>query len=397
MIKRNPYLQHTYESFDQPVTTTRRHREPDFVERVFGEDLAARIKSPIFATAAVLLTGVAFAAIIIASYPDSSAQPDESLPVITADANSYKEQPTEPGGMDVPHQDSTIFSTVRSEGLNETPPIENLLAAEQPVNTDEVFGPPSEEAEIVDAATPPADEALEPAAGEETAAVAPDQAVSDEITAATDDAADPAIPDVQVSEVKKIPMKTEKIALVDTDSADAAVMAEKPEMAPAASTPETVAYLRSVLEKKDSERGAKAPATSATETAKAVAVEDAAKQAAAAKIAAAEAATAQAAAEQAARIQPAAGAATAARATITPGNYYVQVASVPSEAGAPQEWSKLQKTFTSLDGLNYRVSKADLAKGTFYRIQAGPMSKDSANSVCGAIKAQKPGGCLITQ
>jgi hypothetical protein len=51
-----------------------------------------------------------------------------------------------------------------------------------------------------------------------------------------------------------------------------------------------------------------------------------------------------------------------------------------------------------LSGAEYRVQRADLgAKGVFFRIQAGPMSKDSAKSVCDAIKASKPGGCVIVQ
>ncbi|MCB1721141.1 MAG: SPOR domain-containing protein [Alphaproteobacteria bacterium] len=36
-------------------------------------------------------------------------------------------------------------------------------------------------------------------------------------------------------------------------------------------------------------------------------------------------------------------------------------------------------------------------RGTYYRIQAGPMSRASASDICDSIKAQKPGGCLVTQ
>ena len=132
MTKRNPYLQHTYESFDQPVPPKRPPQEPGFAERILGSDMFERVRSPIFATAALLLTGAAFAGIIIASYPDAD-QPGDNIPVITADAAPLREAPSDPGGMAVAHEDSTIYGSIRSAGLQETPPVENLLAAEKPV------------------------------------------------------------------------------------------------------------------------------------------------------------------------------------------------------------------------------------------------------------------------
>jgi cell division septation protein DedD len=117
------------------------------------------------------------------------------------------------------------------------------------------------------------------------------------------------------------------------------------------SSPETLQFVRSVLDKKDSPNAAAA-----------------------------------------ASVEPAAGAA------VTPGSYFVQLASVKSRDGADSEWGKLQKSFGSLNGLDYRVQEANLGdRGTFYRIQAGPMSKTSAGDICDAIKAQKPGGCLVVQ
>ncbi len=99
---------------------------------------------------------------------------------------------------------------------------------------------------------------------------------------------------------------------------------------------------------------------------------------------------------QPSQIEPAAGAASAAKAPAS-GSYYVQLASVDAESKASVEWKNLQKKFSSLAGQQFRVQRADLAKGTFYRIQAGPMDKATASTVCNSIKAQKPGGCLITQ
>jgi len=103
-------------------------------------------------------------------------------------------------------------------------------------------------------------------------------------------------------------------------------------------------------------------------------------------------------ATRAASVQPAAGNPTRSF-TITPGEHYVQLGSVTSVSGAESEWGKLQSKFSAeLGSLPHRVQTADLGdRGTFYRIQAGPMSAESAASICDSIKAQKPGGGLVTK
>ncbi len=356
MTKRNPYLQHTYESFDQPVPPRRPPQEQGLAQRILDSELGARLRSPLFATAALLITGAAFAGIIIASYPDTEKQ-DENIPVVTADASPLREAPSEPGGMDVAHEDSTIFGTIRSEELAETPPIENLLASEEPVDTQTAFAADtaaSVEPAAGDLQPVPQAEKIISAAGE-----APPPSEMADATQEIQEAGEPKPAEAaQVAETRTIPMKTEKVALADTAP-------EKPAMAPAASSPETLAYVRSVLEKKD---------TGGTPTAVAESVPEVVS------------------------IEPASGAATSAASAIEPGSSYVQLASISAESAAPKEWAKLQKNFPSLSGAEYRVQRADLgAKGVFFRIQAGPMSKDSAKSVCNAIKSEKPGGCLIVQ
>src|SRR5262245_16896572 len=122
MIKRNPYLQHTYESFDQPVPPRRHsYQEESFAELFLNSVFGSRFRSPLFATASLLVTGAAFAGIIIASYPDTQS-PDGAIPVVTADASPLREEPADRGGMDVAHEDSTIFNTIRSAELEETAP-----------------------------------------------------------------------------------------------------------------------------------------------------------------------------------------------------------------------------------------------------------------------------------
>ena len=92
-------------------------------------------------------------------------------------------------------------------------------------------------------------------------------------------------------------------------------------------------------------------------------------------------------AKKADAIQPAAG-----------GNFYVQLAAVKSEADAQTQWPKYQAQFSELSSLNLRVQKADLgAKGTYYRIQGGPVSEPDARKLCSSINTQKAGSCVVAK
>lgn len=80
------------------------------------------------------------------------------------------------------------------------------------------------------------------------------------------------------------------------------------------------------------------------------------------------------------------------------GDYYVQLGSVKVRDGAQAEWKKLQASFSSLSPLTMRVQEANLGdKGTFFRIQGGPVTEAAAKSICQSVTAQKPGGCLVVR
>jgi hypothetical protein len=63
-----------------------------------------------------MLTAVAvlaFAGLIWYAYPQGQEKyTDVDVPVITADTTPYKAKPADPGGMDVPHRDSTVFESL---------------------------------------------------------------------------------------------------------------------------------------------------------------------------------------------------------------------------------------------------------------------------------------------
>ncbi len=67
-------------------------------------------------------TVLAFAGIIWYAYPQGKERyTDIDVPVIAADTASYKSKPTDPGGMEVRHQDSTVFDTVEKKSSLEQP------------------------------------------------------------------------------------------------------------------------------------------------------------------------------------------------------------------------------------------------------------------------------------
>ncbi len=359
MNQNNQYQQYGYDHYDQ-APGAGGPRKKGFIERVLGQRISMKFKNPLFATAALLLVCSAFAAVIIMSYPDDSAK-NEDVPVIKAETTAFKETPDEPGGADIPFRDSTVFTAMRDGELEESAPVENLLEREEPVDRFATFAEEAEKALEMDI--------TEDVGGEE-AAQDGDEQIAEEAP-------------VKPIEIKKIAQETEKISGQEIAEAQAQTQAEqqrRPQKLHApGSSPETLAFVRSVLDKKDSKKTRSAPSDN-VDAAPAVTTT----------------ATASTPAELAS-IEPSTGAATGA--DIQPGGYFVQLASVTSASGAENEWGKLRKTYSAeLQNASHRVQQADLGeRGTYYRIQAGPMSKDSANRICDAIKARKPGGCLVVK
>ena len=74
------------------------------------------------------------------------------------------------------------------------------------------------------------------------------------------------------------------------------------------------------------------------------------------------------------------------------GGYFVQLASVRSDDGARNGWSRLQKAHAELFGdLVLDVQRADLGdRGIFFRIRTGPFpNRATAQDMCAQIKAAK--------
>lgn len=71
--------------------------------------------------------------------------------------------------------------------------------------------------------------------------------------------------------------------------------------------------------------------------------------------------------------------------------YKVQLASVQDGAAAEQEWQRLQRRYPDLLGsLSLQVQTVDIeGRGTFHRIQAGPLpSQETASDLCDQLKGR---------
>ena len=82
------------------------------------------------------------------------------------------------------------------------------------------------------------------------------------------------------------------------------------------------------------------------------------------------------------------------------GTWKVQLASLRTEAAARQSWTRVQRANRDVLGnLDLTVQKIDLSggKGTYYRVQAGPLaSQAAATALCADLKARKL-SCLVVR
>ncbi len=324
--------QYGLQNFDIP-----RGRESK-IQQALGPTVFEKLSNPFAATTALVVCGVLFAGLL---YTFSGSEEQGEIPIVTAEATMYKDIPNDNADVLISGVDSTVFSTMQGDEMPESAPLENLL--EDDSDTDELAAFAREVESVIEK--------------DEAAAEIEEEAI-DTTTLASASASEAEPVKIQKIEAKPIaePVKVETIV-------------EKPVIThKAGENPETLEFVRSVLEKKDG-RAAVSANDVATQTATDVA-----------------------------SVKPAAGT-PATDIKVTPGDYYVQLGSVKSMVGAETEWGKIQDKFTAeLGSLPHRVQAADLGdRGTFYRIQAGPVSKQSATEICESIKAQKPGGCLVTQ
>ncbi len=63
----------------------------------------------------------------------------------------------------------------------------------------------------------------------------------------------------------------------------------------------------------------------------------------------------------------------------------------------PEEWARLKRRYPELAGMTSSTHKIDVPdKGTFYRIEAGPLDEAAAKSTCTNLRGQGL-GCIVVK
>ncbi|OBZ94083.1 hypothetical protein ADU59_17950 [Pararhizobium polonicum] len=96
--------------------------------------------------------------------------------------------------------------------------------------------------------------------------------------------------------------------------------------------------------------------------------------------------------------QPVAEAKPVETASIAPGTYVIQIASLPSEAEAQASYKSLSGKFGGvIGGKGVDIKKAEIAgKGTYFRVRIPAGTRDAANALCSQYKSAG-GSCLVTR
>ena len=291
------------------------------------------------AVVAVVVIALALASVGGASWyaGRQDAQIAGEPPLIRAEPGLTKQRPAEAGGLEVPHQDVLVFEQLTPTAPSE-PRVERLLPRpEAPV-------PP-----VTLRAAPPL--ALDTAAGAAPPAVAQE--------AAAPVVGQPAPQAPAATTVVTVPTPPRPVVSIET--------------MPIPAPPET----------------ASAPVPTAAPVA---------------PVATAEAVPAEPAPAQAAPVAPPAGAPTevavlpAAGSAVVAAGWRVQIGSFRDRQAGEGEWTRLQQKHADmLGGLALHVQRANLARGTFYRIQVGAFeSRDAADTLCGQLKSRNQ-DCLVVQ
>lgn len=306
-----------------------------------GSGFSARTAFSIVMIAMGVLVGA-----IWALYPDGSDDLyNQNVPIIRAESKPMKVIPEDAGGMDIPHRDSTVFSALRPDE-KERPRIENLLADnedEEPLPRSQLFAGLNTEEEKADAAKDIVKEKAQLVEIKRPERVTPFDSASIKAE------------DSDTREVSAIALKLAKEKEAQMAAAQKAVE-EKAETAPA---PVSKPAVKKPVVKKELNDVVRNVLDDAPK--KVIAKTEVKKDV-----------------------------------PVSSGSYYVQLASVKTRLAAESEWTKFKAKYNLSSA--YRIQQKDLgAKGTFFRIQAGPYPKDTASSICTDIKKKSPGGCLVTK
>lgn len=352
---------------------------------MFKKILIFALRRPMMSLAALLMMGGGVTALL--SMSGGGAQTEGGVPVIQAESRPFKIVPDEPGGMQVAGADTTVFNTLRSPNnfsVVSGGKVENLLDPDLGAANDaaaEKLAAFSESVEdIMDkqpATSITAELNTKPKMQQGIDITESAKLAKIETQAGDKNAGDAA----QLAQAAKVDERSVNVSGDQSAPVKlAAVPKQKPsapvQMNAAGSSPETLAFVRAVLNKQQEVSARQNNGEAANVVA-----------------------SASNSAEALAAIAPAAGGASTSGTVIqNDGGYFIQLASVTSEAAAHKAWRKYLDVHSSFTPRGYRVQEANLGeRGTYYRIQAGPFSKVDADGICAEMKANKPGSCLVVK
>ncbi|MET0359657.1 MAG: SPOR domain-containing protein, partial [Pararhizobium sp.] len=365
-----------------------------YAEPAYGNDNEARPRGKLLllasAAAIVLIAGGVGAYTLMGSVGSSftSGEPQ----IILADKTPTKMVPVEKGGKTVPNQDKAVYDRVA--GAQEDAPQQGTLVSstEEPIDVvQRTLTPeslPLEGMNGLDGMSPSDDEGAD--------RLMPDDGDA-QASAANEDAA-PAVAPRKVRTMIVRPDGT-LVAREDLAPEDAAVVAAAEPAIKTVKTsalkPNTPALATAAQDDVGALAAAASAAVPAAEIAKAQPLPEA-KPVETAK-------ATRKPVDTFATPSPAASAAPAEAspvqtASIAPGSYVVQVASLPSEAEAQKSYKSLTGKYGSvIAGRGVDIKKADIAgKGTYYRVRIPAGSRDEANALCSRLKSAG-GSCLVTR
>ena len=278
------------------------------------------------------------------------AESPESVALIEADKSPLKEAPADPGGLQFPHQDKTVYETISNNAGAPRPAAERML-------------PPPEEPMKIDQAN---DNASTPSTETESY-VNPNVKSAAGETPRNSSEKNNALQVFEADDTVAAPMAaggaSPKIIHIDPATGNTTTVTTKTVMAPEEPAPSLGAM--------ESVTVGDAPVAT---TAKPVTIK----------------------AKEAAKAEPAVSPRTA-ESTAT-GNKKVQLGEFRSEKEANDAWAKIRNANSAIvSGKKQTVQRADLGeKGVFYRLQlAGFSSEADAKSLCDKLAAKKQGCFLV--
>ena len=292
---------------------------------------------------AILL--IAAVVIVTALMWYSNTQKTDTVPIIRGDSSPIKERPDERGGMDIAHSDSTIYDSIRNDNSKQR--VENLLAENhqnKPKSREELFAGLKTENTL-----PPTTEDLNTAEEEQdvTPELKDDENVDNRIAG-----------NVPVDEETAIEAEEKPATPEKTQHATPAARPVNKAAAPATASAPTeknefknlLAEVQGLKTTPIQERKPTAPA-------------------------------------------PAPKAAT----TNQQGDHYIQIGSLSSEDKAKTHWANRKKEFAAeLGNLQLRIENVEIPnKGTYYRVQAGKVSKAYGAEICSKINAKYAQSCIV--